>query len=89
MIKEIQMWCIECDACEKKMELYNSGMIALNEKSAMEDEIADADDWNITTDEKTYCGECHELHHNDVTDEYELHMISGAGNRIKFLGVQK
>ena len=88
MIKEIQMWCIECDACEKQFYIHD-GMIALNDKSAMEDEIIDADDWNITTDEKTYCGDCHELIHNDVTDEFELHMISGAGNRIKFLGIQK
>lgn len=31
MIKEIKMWCIECDSCQKNMELYNSGMIALND----------------------------------------------------------
>ena len=57
MINKITMYSASCDICNNTYELWD-GCVALNEKSAIKEDIIDAGEWTITESGKTYCADC-------------------------------
>ena len=87
MIEAITMYTANCDGegCKDTYELYD-GCIALNEKSAVEEDIKESGDWVLTTSGKVYCPDCHETHWNEKEDRLEAFSKDTDNAGSQFLG---
>lgn len=65
MIEEVKMWTACCDICNETYELYD-GCIALNEKSAIEEDVKESGEWVLLHNGKTYCSDCHQTGWDDT-----------------------
>lgn len=66
-IEIVKMYGATCDGCRTQYEMYD-GWIAMNDKSAVREDIENSDEWTITKDGKCYCADCHTLEW-DETEE--------------------
>lgn len=82
------MWSAECDICKTTYELYD-GCIAINEKSAIIDDIKESEEWIIAKDGKCYCSDCHQTSWNEEEDQNEIYSFDDKHSGAIFLGVQQ
>jgi hypothetical protein len=68
MIEKVEMYSAGCDSCNDTMELFN-GVIALNDKSAIEEEVKESGDWVLLRNGKCYCPDCHFTEWGQEEDE--------------------
>ena len=64
MIHEVTMYAATCDNCGEDWEDSHYGWVAINERSAIEEDIKDAD-WHIADDDNCYCDKCHSFNDED------------------------
>jgi hypothetical protein len=87
MITETKMWTANCDSCNVNYELWD-GCVALNEKTAISDDIKDAGEWVITKDGKTYCSDCHQTCWDDEKDENQVFSKDTQNSGAVLLGIE-
>ena len=87
-IEKIEMYSAQCDSCKDDYELWD-GCVALNEKSAIEDDIKDVGEWVILENGKTYCSDCHNSIWNDELDQKEAYSKDTENSGAVFLGIIK
>lgn len=70
MIREVQMFTVECDRCKKEhCDESDSDYRPFSDTAEGARELADYEDW-VEIDGKDYCFTCYE--YDDETDEYKV-----------------
>lgn len=82
------MWSAACDVCNTTYEIWN-GCVALNEKSAIADDIKESGEWAVATDGKTYCTDCHQKCWNEESDQNEIFSKDTQDSGAIFLGTEE